>query len=282
MKTIKLQRKKMIARRAAHELILTMAKHGNHSLDIEYRISFVTDADVKRFLSAQDMDFQDVVQKCREFKKSVPFFENLIGSTWHVLGGAKVTRVDANTDKKDLEVKGPGTITMLIYWTQYEEAENALDQAIENSSFIKFHSALVLGIACIESYIRYRTQKWNKTHSNDLIQDSKNQKLTFDDKIDLWIPKMTGGKRLDKSIINWSNFKNLRKIRDDNVIHSKSSGYSISNQKLAEYINKFKTGIARLLVQLHMLFNEKIPSRIIRGTYAPDVEIVEKDVENKN
>ena len=91
---------------------------------------------------------------------------------------------------------------------------------------------------------------------------------------------MTGGKRLDKSIINWFNFKNLRKIRNDYVIHSKTTGYSISNQELAEYINKFKTGIAKLLVQLHILFNEKIPSRIIRGAYAPDVEIVEKDVEN--
>jgi len=279
MKKFKLQRRKIIARRASHELILTMAKYGNHYLDIEYRISFVTDADVKRFFSNQKMDFDDIVKKCREFKKSVPFFENLIGSTWNVLGNAKVSRVDAKSDQKDLEVSGPGTITMSTYWTQYEEAENALDQAIENSSFIKFHSALVLGIACIESYIRYRTQEWNKTHSNDLIQDSKNQKVTFDDKIDLWIPKMTG-KRLDKSIINWSNFKDLRKIRDDNVIHSKSSGYSISNQKLAEYINKFKTGIAKLLVQLHVLFNEKIPSRIIRGAYAPDVEIVEKDVEN--
>jgi hypothetical protein len=91
---------------------------------------------------------------------------------------------------------------------------------------------------------------------------------------------MTGGKRLDKSIINWPNYKFLRKIRDDNVIHSKTSGYSISDQKLVEYMNKFKTGIARLLVQLHVLFNEKIPSRIIRGSFAPDVEIVEKDVEN--
>jgi len=117
-------------------------------------------------------------------------------------------------------------------------------------------------------------------HPNDLIQDSKTRKISYDDKIELWIPKMTDGKRLDKSIINWPNYKFLRKIRDDNVIHSKTSGYSISDQKLVEYINKFKTGIAKLLVQLHVLFNEKIPSRIIRGSFAPDVEIVDKDVEN--
>jgi len=280
MKETKLQRKEKISRRASHELVLTMAKQGNHYYDIYHNIRFQTDADVKRFFSAQGMDFQDIVQKCRSFKKSVPFFENLIGSTWNVLEGTKVSRVDANTGKKDLPVKGSGTITMSTYWAQYEEAEKALDQSIKNSSFRDFHTALVWGIASIESYIRYRAQEWNKTHSNDLIQNSKNQKVSFDDKIDLWISKMTGGKRLDKSIINWSNFKDLRKIRDDNVIHSKSSGYSISNQKLAEYINKFKTGIAKLLVRLHALFNEKIPSRIIRGAYAPDVEIVEKDVEN--
>lgn len=275
MKDTKLQRKEKISWHASRELVLTMAKHGNHYYDTYYNINLRTDDEVKRFFSTRGVDFQDVVQKCRLFKKSVPFFENLIGSTWHVLEGTQVSRVDANTGKKNLEVNGPGTITMSTYWAQYEEAEKIIEQAIKNSSSIKFQSALVLGIASIESYINYRAEEWNKTHPNDLIQDSKRQKVSFDNKIDVWIPKLAGGKRLDKSIINWSDFKDLRKIRDDHVIHSKTSGYSISDQKLAEYINKFRTGIAKLLVQLHILFNEKIPSRIIRGAYAPDVETID-------
>jgi len=131
MKETKLQRKDKISPREARELILTLAKYGNHSIDIEY--------------------FNNIVQKCREFQTPVPFFENLISSTWNILGSAKVTRVDTKTGQKDLNVIGPGTITISTYWTQYEEAENALDQTIENASFIKFHSALDLGIACIES-----------------------------------------------------------------------------------------------------------------------------------
>jgi hypothetical protein len=61
------------------------------------------------------------------------------------------------------------------------------------------------------------------------------------------------------------------------AIHPKSSGYSISFAKLAEQINFFRTGIARLLVKLHLLFEDVIPAKIIRAAYAPDVEFVQDD-----
>jgi hypothetical protein len=86
---------------------------------------------------------------------------------------------------------------------------------------------------------------------------------------------MTGSRKLNKSGADWRDFRILRAIRDDEAIHPKTSGYSFSYSELAQKINLFRTGIARLLIQLHLLFDEKIPRVIIRAAYAPDAEVVE-------
>lgn len=104
--------------------------------------------------------------------------------------------------------------------------------------------------------------------------DSKANKISFEDKIDTWISLMTNGIKFNKGIKYWEHFKRLQQIRDNLSIHAKSSGYSISYGDLASIINLFKTGIAGVLIQLHELFGERIPGAIIRGYYAPDVELV--------
>ena len=71
---------------------------------------------------------------------------------------------------------------------------------------------------------------------------------------------MARGKKLDQSGNIWNTFVKLKKIRDDVTIHPKLSGFSISYSNLANNINLFKKGIARLLVDLHLLFGDDIPS----------------------
>ena len=271
MREYRLIRKHTIARRASHDLVITMAKYGNHP----YKTPFGTDADVKRFFLGQGIDFKQLVEKCRNYQERIPFFENIIGSTWDVTTGTTLSRVDFTTGKEDLKVQGPGTFAMSTYWSLYETANNTIKQAIDKASYANLQSALVHGIASIEAYLNYRVGEWNKKNTTDLLIDSKQQKVSFDDKVDIWIPKMTSSKKLDKSNRNWADFKVLRSIRDNLTIHPKSSGFSISFQELADAINRFRTGNAGLLIQLHHIFNEKIPSVIIRGYYAPEVEVIE-------
>jgi hypothetical protein len=106
-----------------------------------------------------------------------------------------------------------------------------------------------------------------------LIDTAKN-KVPFDDKITQWVPRMTSGKQIDKSSVEWGHFVRMRRIRDDVAIHPKLSGFSTSNTKLVDQINLFKTGIARLLVNLHILFGDQIPAIIIRAGYAPVAEYI--------
>lgn len=264
-----LKLKEKISRRAAQEMILLFARHGNHY----HETNFKSDADVKRAFAANRVDFEKLVEECRDFTKPVPFFENMISSTWLSIGDVEMSRVDAVTGDEDLKAKGPGALVLQGYWATFESALEARDRSIQKSSYTEYLSAITSGIASIEGYVNYRAEQWNKKHDDQLLIDSSTTKVSLTDKFDNWIPVMTQGKKLDKSGVNWRDFKIIKSIRDDLAIHPKSSGYGISFYNLAEKINLFRTGIAGLLIQLHLLFNEKIPGVIIRATYVPDVEV---------
>ena len=259
-----------ISRRSSHDMVLKMAKLSNHG----EKIQFATDASVKRFLKKHGADFKQIVEKCRTFKENVPFFENLIGSTWTASEGAKLSVIDKLDGQTKSEVQGPGTLTVSTCWGHFEEALRARDRSVESSSYSEYQNAVVAGIASIEAYINYRAEIWNKLNPSENLFDSPSNKVSFEDKIDNWVPKMAEGKKLDKSIRNWRDFKELRKIRDHVSIHPKPVSYGISFSDLAEKINMFRTGIAGILIQLHKLFKEPIPAKIIRSFFSPDVEVV--------
>ncbi len=269
MQEYRLRRKDRISRKGAKDMIVAMARFGNHY----HRARFETEADVKRFLARDKYEFDDLVEKCRNWPEAVPAVENLIGSTFSVSAGATVSRVDAEGNE-DLTVVGPGTITMAGYWGIFEHAAKDLERAVENASNAELYSAITGGIAAIEGYLNHRAEEWNKRNPSDPLEDSFHSKISFEDKIDVWLPKMTVGRKLDKSTKNWADFKMLRSIRDNLAIHPKSSGYSTSYTELADRINRFRTGIAGLLVDLHKVFGQRIPATIIRGSFAPDVEVV--------
>lgn len=261
--------KEKISRRAAHEMILLFARYGNHY----HEANFKSDADVKRAFAANGINFEKLVAESREFKQPIPFFENMIPSTVFSAGNVEMSRVDSKTDDEDLKTKSPGSLVMQGYWATFESAIEARDRSVQKSSFTEYLSAITSGIVSIEGYINYRAEYWNKKHNDQLLIDSSTTKVSLNDKFDIWIPLMTQGKRLDKSGINWSHFKIIKSIRDDLAIHPKSSGYGISFYDLAEKVNMFRTGMAGLLMQLHLVFEEKIPGIIIRASYAPDVEV---------
>ena len=252
-------------------MILMLARDSNHGENV----TFKTDADVKRYLAQRDIDFQTLVEQCRNFNENVPYFENLIDSTWGISPGAKVALIDKQTGEEKFEVQGPGTISISTYWAHFETACKTITNAVERTSFSELQVAIVHGIASIEAYINHRVELWNRDNPQGRLIDSSTNKVSFDDKVDVWVPKMASGRKLDKSIQNWMHFLELRKIRDHLSIHPKSVGFGSSFSDLAEKINIFRTGIAGFLIQLHMLFNEKIPAIIIRAFYAPKVEVVE-------
>ena len=184
-----------------------------------------------------------------------------------------MSRVNLSTGEEDNKVEGPGLYAPEGYWATYETAHDALGRAESKLSYGEALSALSSGIASIESFLRARVLEWNKTHPDDQLIDSRDTKVSFDDKIDRWIPKMTG-RKLDKSGKRWQAFKLLRAIRDDHAIHPKESGHAVPFARLVEVINLFADGVAGLLLDLHIHFNQKTPRIIIRDAFAPKAELV--------
>jgi len=263
-----------IGRRSAHDLVLTTAKYGDHGPGPHPR--FQTDAEVKRFYERAGLPFQEVVERCRDFTRPVPMLENLLDSS-HVFvqagGGGSVAVVDSR-EEEIAKLEEPGVLVMSSYQHLFQTAAKALDRAIEEGSWGEFLSALSNGIASIEAYLNHRAEQWNKRHPEEQLLDSKASKVSFEQKIEVWVPKMTRGGKLDRSDEVWRDFLVLRSLRDHEAIHPKRAVGGVTYQQMAEHMNRFRSGIGMLLVRLHLLFNERIPSRLVRAAYAPNVEVV--------
>ena len=260
-------RSNKIPRRKAQDMILAMVKYSNGSSS-----RFKTDADVKRYLATLGYDFNDLVRKSMEdYNCPIPT-ENLLGSTWKISGG---TATIISAGRETLKIEGPGEITQKAYWGIYEESIGQLKESISCGSYTKCQSAISLGISSIEAYIGYRVEQWNEVHPTEALIDSKENKVSFDDKINYWIPHMTKNKKLDKSNKIWQDYKILRDIRDNTTVHAKKSSYGVSYDDLTDLIGKYSFGISGMLMELHKLFNDPIPPAIIRNFYAPPVTMLE-------
>jgi hypothetical protein len=263
--------RRKISSAQARKLIYAFAKHGNHVYSNDFR----SNADVERAFARNGVDFARLVDRIRDFNNNVPFFENLIGSTMRTDSeGTRISRIDNVTGAEDMVVEGPGQLVLYGYWATFETFAESLKRAIENKSYSEMQSAIVNGIASIEAYISYRAERWNAENPGKPLVDSVSSKVSFDDKIDKWIPVMTGGRKLDKSGLEWRDYKVLRAIRDDVTIHPKKSGHAASLADLAKLAYQYKTGIAGILMALHKLFGDQVPRVIIRAAFAPEVELV--------
>lgn len=267
------------SRRETREMILAMGKYGNHNKHFER--PFDTDDDVINYFREQGFDFDRVVEGCRKKDESVPLVENLITSEW--TGGAppggylvvKDERGDVLSGFTDGDL---GKMTMSTYWSRFERAVAAFDRCLETTSYEDLLSSLSSGVSSIEAYIGSRVETHNRHHPESKLVDSKQNKVSFDDKIKEWIPRISGEKFEKGKNRNWSDFKVLRRVRDQEDAHPKTSAYAHSFKDMGDLLNRFRGGIAGLLLDLCVHFGEKqVPTVIIRRAYLPKVRYVAED-----
>lgn len=261
-----------ISRSQSRRLIQTMAKHGNHL----YLGQFSTDEEIRVFLASNGLDYKKVIEYCRTFTNRVPKFENLISSTAQSVGGSSISVVNNITGETISSTDGPGIIALTSYWALFEEAFTQFRATLTSvRPMTSFLTCATTGVATIEAYVQHRAILYNDTNPQTKLLDSKANKVSFDDKVSQWIPIMTGGTKLDKSDKLWESFKILRGYRDNYSVHVKSPSFSMSYEALERGLNLFRYGIAGLLVRLHILFSERIPTEIIRCAFLPDVQFIE-------
>ena len=257
----------------ARDKIITYGVFGDH-----HREPRPTDGrEVAALLVSLGVNPGGLAEKCRDYRQPVPFFENAAGATWFFCssGRGKAGVVDRETGEVVSEVEGSGTITISTYQGHFETACKARDRAVEDSSFEDLLTAIVWGVASIESFLGDLARGWNRRNPNNQLIDSKQCPVSLNDKFDLWIPKMScGGARLYKGDRRWRDFKKLKRLRDDHAVHPKLVGHATSYVELAEYINAFREGMAGTLAQLHPPFGRRMPSSVINAAHMPDVEVV--------
>lgn len=266
----RLRYKPRISLKKSRDKIAVFGMYGDHG----YTPRPKSPREVAILLASLGCDPNRAAEICRDYRQPVPHLQNLLGSTWTVSDGADVQVIDNRTGQVVANVSGPGTVTLSTYLAQFEMACAARDRAVQKSSYADLQTAITHGIASVEAYIAELVKDWNLRHPDDQLLDTRSAKVSLDDKIDLWIPKMSGGATLIKGDQRWSEFVVLRRIRDDETIHPKRGAQAMSLVKLVRLIDAFRLGIAGMLGQLHLHFGQPLPSAIISAVYMPDVEVV--------
>jgi hypothetical protein len=263
-------------RRETRDMILNMGKYGNHNKHFER--PFDTDEDVVSYLQDEGFDFERLVDTCRQKDQNVPSLENLFTSEW--IGVSPPDGYLVVTNSRGEVLSGfrdgeSGRMTMSTYWSRFERAVTSFDHCLETTSYEDLLSALSSGVSSIEAYIGYRVDEYNRLHPGDELMDSRQNKVSFDDKIKEWIPIMSGNKFDKGKNRNWSDFKVLRAVRDQEDAHPKTSAYAHSFKDMCALLNRFRSGIAGLLLDLCIHFGEKqVPTTVIRRAYLPKIRYV--------
>ncbi|HEX73726.1 MAG TPA: hypothetical protein G4N93_01045 [Dehalococcoidia bacterium] len=269
MDTYTLQYKAKISKKQAISKISAHAMFGNHGNS--FRPSSIQE--VQKYFLQKGVNTDELAERFRNPHNFVPDFENLIRSTWHTSGGVGVSLVDSDGEVIH-EMKEPGLFIWSSYEAHFEAACAARDRAVSEDSYPAFQECLSQGFASIEAFFNTRAKSWNKQNPEYKLVDSGTQKVSLEDKIDEWVPKISGGGKIDKTGQVWNDFKTLKKVRDDNAIHPKLPGHGISYKDFANQINAFRLGIAQLLGNIHRLLGIAVPGVIINVIYMPDVEVI--------
>lgn len=245
-----------------------MAKHGNHFNDFNLK----TDQDVKDAFKRNNLDFNKEAEKCRNPEYHVPFYENLISSVNHAQG-VKVSKFNPVTGKEIKVIEGDGVYSDSAYWSAFENGFEAITRAVEKSSNEEFLTGNTKILASIEAFLNEQAELWNqKNPTKPPLKDSKNEPKSLEYKLESWTRIMSGGCKLDKKDIYWSDFKELKRIRDNEDIHFKAGYKSATYKDLAKRINKVKS-LSEILIRLHICLKQRIPRLIIRSAFAPDVYV---------
>lgn len=269
MDTHTLQYKAKISKKQAISKISAHAMFGNH--DNSFRPGSIQE--VQKYFLQKGVNTDELAERCRNPHNFVPDFENLMRSTWRTSGGVGVSLVDSDGEVIH-EMKEPGLFIWSNYEAHFEAACAARDRAVEEDSYSAFQECLSQGFASIEAFINTQAKAWNKQHPENKLIDSGTYKVSLENKIDEWVPEMSGGGKTNKSDQVWNDFKTLKNLRDEDAIHPKLPGHGVPYRNFAKQINAFRLGIAQLLANLHLLLGQAVPSVIINAIYMPDVEVV--------
>lgn len=266
-------------RKEARDMIMAMARYGNHYWERDWG-AFRTSQDVERFLAHYGTSLPNLIETCRVKDAGGNPFENRLGSGWTFVAGD--SGVGTYTDSEGNEVvrmEESGTMVTATDAALFEKSAEDFERALGSMSYTEYLSCLANGQASIEACISAKAYRHNVKNPGKQLVDNKDHKVPFETKIREWVPAMTGAK-LNLGSKNWAHFQRLKKARDTEHTHSKSPALNISYRELCKLMNLFGTGIAGMLLDLHIIFGDTVPSAVVKYAHHPKIvlEVVEEDI----
>lgn len=250
----------------AKDLILTLAKYGSH----EFRRRFESDADVKRFLEAHGLSFDSAVEACLKRDGSPPawFINYIERGPWTTFG----TGVSLST--AGMTMVGSGQIITHGYYSTWKASYEAFERSMDKGSYIDFLVAATLGVASIEAYLNFRADIYNESvEPESRLIDCAERPIKFDRKITEWV-RIASGANFLRGHSFWEAFRRIRKLRDDQLVHPKASGFAVTFGKMQEFLSDYQIGICEFHIALHKHFDDEIGYWLARAAYAPSVKLV--------
>lgn len=260
--------KERISRKQAIDKITAHALYGAHHHEPRPK----SNSDFEKYFRQKGIDPKKLIEEMRYPKSQLPYFENLMGSTWNIVGG--MGSVINEAGGVEAEVEGPGQISNNTCESLFDAAIKARDRAVSEVGYIHVYECLTFGFASIEAYFNIVAGRWNRKNIENQLVDNLSNKASLETKIIEWIPILGNGKLFDRTNRQWSDFKNLKRIRDQHAIHPITAGQGMAYKDMANYLNGFRYGVVHLLGNLHLLLNNAVPAVIINAIYYPDVEVV--------
>ncbi|AYV34220.1 hypothetical protein [Erysipelothrix rhusiopathiae] len=276
------ERKNKITVKSATMIILENMQYSNYSsMEVLRRSPQKSKTQLEKFYNFNNkVSLREEAEKGKNYEYRFSI-ENILdfGTKWQ---GTSIRPIKI-IDGESYEAKVPhnaDVIAMVSYEAVFEDSYKSLEQSVSGISIIDsyplFLSAVNKGIAAIEASIRDGLDTYNVRHPNDMLVDNFENKVSFNEKIDIWIPKITG-KKFDKSTIVWDSFLKLKKLRNDNDQHIKDA-YGFSSDEVLKLMNIYKYGIAKFLFELDRLFDRRTSSLIIRAQYFPEIVKIESEI----
>jgi hypothetical protein len=264
--------KSRISLRQARSKIIDFGLFGDHSVNPRPK----TGQEVAKFFLARGANPDRIAEECRDYARPVPYFENLVGGRWMIEaeGQSSVTFINKESNEEMVFKGDAGEFVGSSYVGLFKLACEARDRAVLGCSQMEMIASYDHGVASIEGFINGRAHIWNIQHPKERLEDSKARKISFDDKLSVWVPQMLG-RRLDISNNRWEVFWRIRRLRNDEAAHPKAMQYGTTLRGLAKRIDRFRSGIAGVLFQLHIEFVVPIPALLINAVHMPEVQIVE-------
>lgn len=262
-----LREEMQISKKEAENLIFDMTRYSDNTA-----MQNVTNDEIKQWFERNNISWNNLVQIARNPERRLPLVENLIGSDFIVTGEGSVTITVMHDGYGASKLSSSGLVSIRDYHSKYDKALDSRKNAIMRNDYNELLNCVTNAVASIESYINCKATLWNKRHSS-IIFDVDNTS-TLDVKLNDWLFTMTG-KCLKNINPLWNHFTDYKNLNNSIFKHNTVGSRANSFYEMAKLLNKFKTGIATAHFELHRLFNERIPSSIIRGKYLPKV-FVEK------